>query len=128
MTVHTIHIESTADENRIELRSAARWARALGCTLRFKADAARVHLEIQDRVMRFARDGSGVGRMVLEIQVATAEDRVTLLTEKSGEGVLVVRSASDVRSSEVRGSAPVQATLVLFLLTRDEAGHGRDGA
>lgn len=127
MTVHTIRVESTADDNRIELRSAARWARGLGCTLRFSADgpgAGYAQLEIDDRVVRFARGGTD--RMLLEVQVATAEDRVTLLTEKSGEGVLVVRSAADSRSSDERGTAPVQATLVLFLTGGDGAGQ-QDG-
>jgi hypothetical protein len=118
MAIHTIHIESTADENHIELRSAARWARGLGCTLRFSADgpgSEHAQLEIDDRIVRFARRGSGADRMWLEVQVATAEDRVTLLTKKSGEGVLVVRSESDSRSSDEHADAPVQATIVLYL-------------
>lgn len=118
MAVHTIRIESTADENRIELRSAARWARGLGCTLRFSAEgsgAEHAQLEIDDRVVRFARGGSRAERMSLEVQVATAEDRVTLLTEKSGEGVLVVSGESDSRSSDEQAEASVQATLVLNL-------------
>lgn len=118
MAVHTIRMESTADENRIELRSAARWARGLGCTLRFSTNgpgAEHAQLEIDDRVVRFARGGSGTDRMLLEVQVATAEDRITLLTQKSGEGVLVVSGESDSRSSEEQAEASVQATLVLFL-------------
>lgn len=118
MAVHTIRIESTADENRIELRSAARWARGPGCTLRFSADGPGVEhaqLEIDDRVVRFARGRSRADRMLLEVQVATAEDRVTLLTEKSGEGVLVVSGHSDSRSSDEQAEESVQATLVLFL-------------
>ena len=126
MAVHTIRIESTADENRIELRSAARWARGPGCTLRFSADgpvAQHAQLEIDDRVVRFARGGSRAERMSLEVQVATAEDRVTLLTEKSGEGVLVVSGESDSRSSDEQAVGSVQVTLVLFLRASEIAGR-----
>lgn len=118
MAVHTIRIESTADENRIELRSAARWARGLGCAVRFSAQGPGTEdasMEIDDRLVQFARGGGGVGRMLLEVQVATAEDRVTLLTEKSGEGVLVVSSESDSRMSDERAEVPVQTTMVLLL-------------
>src|SRR4051794_8990680 len=118
MAVHTIRIESTADENRIELRSAARWARGLGCTLRFSAEGPgteQAQLEIDDRVVRFARGRRGTDRMLLEVQVATAEDRVTLLTEKSGEGVLVINGEFDSRRSDEQAAGSVRATLVLFL-------------
>lgn len=111
-------IESTADVNRIELRSAATWARGPGCVLRFTTEgtgSGEAHLEIDDRVIRFERGGTGSGPMTLAVQVATAENRLTIMTEKSGLGNLVVKSASDGGTSDRQDDGPVTATLVLFL-------------
>lgn len=127
MAVHTLTIESTADENRIELRSAATWARGPGCTLRFSAEGAGtgpVRMEIDDRVVRFACATSGSEVLTLVVQVATAEDRIALLTERTGRGTLVVRSETDLACNERQDEAPVAATLVVSFKPRSIAGQG----
>jgi hypothetical protein len=123
MAVHTIRIESTADVNRIELRSAARWA-GPGCTLRFSADGTATEyaqLEIDDRVVRLGRGSTGGTRMSLDVQVATTEDRLTLLTERTGRGSLVLSSEADVWRNELEGEGIVTQIVVLFLKRSEES-------
>jgi hypothetical protein len=128
MPVHTIRIESTADQNVVELQSAATWARGPGRTLSFRADGTGgdgARLEIDDRVVRFGRAAAGAGTaagpMTLVVQVATADDRLTLLTEKAGAGALTVSSDCDTRANDRQGGAAMTARLVLFLTP--DAGH-----
>lgn len=104
MPVHTLQLTSTAARIRVQLRSSGTWVRAPGRALAFRALAAvgePVELAIDDRVVHIARGGTSPVQLTL--QLATAEDRVTLQTWTSGDGVVTVRSAVDARSTAPDG-------------------------
>jgi hypothetical protein len=131
MSVHTIRIESTCAHNVIALQSSATWARGPGRTLSFLAEgssSADTLLTIEDRVVRFVRTDGNDGPMTLIVQVATTEDRLSLLTQTSGGGTLVVSSDADRRVSDHQQSdLPVSARLVLLLDASKEREPDRGG-
>jgi hypothetical protein len=106
---------STSDHNVIELRSAATWARGPGRAITFHADGVTAKLDIEDRLVRFTRVGEGSGSMQLVVQVASADDRVSVVTEKSGQGVLELASDVDRAVNDRQDDGRVTSTLVLFL-------------
>ena len=118
MPVHTIRIEATAPVSEIELQSAATWARGPGRALSFSADGAgagTASMDVNDRVARLRREATGTGILRATIQVATAEERLTIKVHTEGAGSLAVSTDNDrcVSRSEPQGSN--SETFVLFL-------------
>lgn len=118
MAVHTLRIDSTSPHVVLELRSAATWVRGPGRVLSFHAGhggASDAHLEVDDRVLRFGRSGAADAPMTLHIQVATSDDRVTIVTQKGAAGALVVTSDADSQTDARQDAASVSGTMVVFL-------------
>ena len=118
MPVHTIRIESTSPQNAIELQSVATWARGPGRTVSFSAErliGGTARMDVDDRVARLERADQGSGVLRATLQVATAEDRLTLRVHMAASGVLSITSEGDRWVSSGKVQPEDTTTLVLFL-------------
>jgi hypothetical protein len=115
MSVYTVRIESTSPWASLELQSAASWVRAPGCEMVFESGPSGAAVEIADRNVRITRNGNAIGQSVLTIQIATLEDRLTLLSEKSTEGVVIVTTEVDMRMNDSRSEDRGRTRMTLYL-------------
>jgi hypothetical protein len=118
MPVYSIRIESTSEWNVVEITSAATWARAPGHSIRYTAAGAAVsgiQLAVDDRTIAFGHESGVEVPLTLVVQVATAQDRVALRTDKRPHGVMRLTSATDTRVNDRGGADTNPLDLVLFL-------------
>jgi hypothetical protein len=106
MAVHSITIESTASAAVVEILSAATWVRGPSHSLA---------VEIGDTAVHLVRHASSFGEIVLNVQVATAEERLTMLVTHAGDGALRALSNGDVVDHTTSDRQRTSKRLVLFL-------------
>jgi hypothetical protein len=118
MALHSVRIEVSASSAHLTLLSAATWVRGPGFVLRVSSGAGGVEVEMHDRHLRILRIKAGDDRASVDVQVATTEERLTVVSEQSGDGALTLRVASDSRTIEGQRGEMVSARTVLFLTSQ----------
>ncbi len=115
MAVHSITIESTASAAVVEILSAATWVRGPSHSLAVESRGSDSRVEIGDTAVHLVRLANSVGEIVLKVQVATAEERLTILVTHAGDGALRALSNGDMVNHTTSDRQRTSQRLVLFL-------------